>query len=389
MKLSVPHVLLGLALAGTLAAPAPADAQGALGRLREKAKQKVEEKIDQAVDGKPAEKKSSAPETSGAASSGATSPAAARAQAPGQGAWTNYDFVPGERVVFVDDFSKDRVGNFPQRLEFKGGNMEVVEWQGERWLSDDGHGEFYINLPAVLPERFTMEFGLTGSGNAMSLYFDPDTDMERRIDINAHTAWGHSGAVRAEGALGISTDDSAVKIRISVDGKYVKLYANERRALNAPNLDLGRSRRILVKMNGWSAEQPRMISDLRIMAGGRQLYDALAADGRVATQGIFFDTGSDRIRPESTPTLKEITAMLKEHADLKILVEGHTDNVGQAASNLALSEKRAAAVKRYLVEQGIAEDRLQSKGLGDTKPTAKNDTAEGRQQNRRVELVKI
>src|SRR6185437_6276426 len=97
-----------------------------------------------------------------------------------------------------------------------------------------------------------------------------------------------------------------------------------------------------------------LFGNFRVASGGKKLYDALAEKGRVATQGIFFDTGSDRIRPESTPTLKEITAMLKDHDDLKILVEGHTDNVGQAASNLALSEKRAAAVRAYLVEQGIS-----------------------------------
>jgi outer membrane protein OmpA-like peptidoglycan-associated protein len=143
-------------------------------------------------------------------------------------------------------------------------------------------------------------------------------------------------------------------------------------------------------MNGWNAESPRLISDLRIMAGGRQLYDALNADGRVATQGILFDTGSDRLRPESTPTLKEIGEMLKAHPELRIRIEGHTDNVGQAASNQTLSEKRAAAVKSYL-EQTFKIDaaRLESQGFGDTKPAAKNDTPEGKQSNRRVELVKL
>jgi outer membrane protein OmpA-like peptidoglycan-associated protein len=87
--------------------------------------------------------------------------------------------------------------------------------------------------------------------------------------------------------------------------------------------------------------------------------------------------------------LKEIAAALKQHADLKILIEGHTDNVGAAASNLALSDARAAAVKAALVaEYGVGGDRLTTKGLGDTKPSAPNTTATGRAQNRRVEIVK-
>ena len=125
------------------------------------------------------------------------------------------------------------------------------------------------------------------------------------------------------------------------------------------------------------------------MAGGKKLYDALSESGRVATQGIYFDTGSDRIRPESTPTLKEIGTMLTEHGDLKLTIEGHTDNVGNAAANQDLSQRRAAAVKDYLVaKHGIDSSRINSAGLGDKKPAAPNATPEGRQQNRRVELVK-
>ena len=133
-----------------------------------------------------------------------------------------------------------------------------------------------------------------------------------------------------------------------------------------------------------------MIANVRIAAGGKKLYDALAQKGRVATQGVLFDTASDRIRPESTPTLKEMGTMLKEHPELKLVIEGHTDNVGAAAANQSLSEKRAEAVRQYLVSTyGVEKDRLQARGFGASKPAAGNDTAEGRQQNRRVELVKL
>lgn len=133
-----------------------------------------------------------------------------------------------------------------------------------------------------------------------------------------------------------------------------------------------------------------MISDLRIMAGGRKLYDVLNADGRVVTQGIYFDSGSDRLRPESTPTLKEIGQMLTEHAELRLMVEGHTDSVGSEAANKALSEKRSAAVKDFIVTTyGIDASRIETVGFGPDNPMAPNDTPEGRQMNRRVELVKL
>jgi OmpA-OmpF porin, OOP family len=128
---------------------------------------------------------------------------------------------------------------------------------------------------------------------------------------------------------------------------------------------------------------------VRVAAGGKKLYETLAEKGRVSTQGIYFDTGSDRIKPESSGTLKEIGTMLKEHPELKLTIEGHTDNVGSAPANQTLSEKRAAAVRQALIDAyQVDAARLQAKGLGQTKPAGSNDTPEGRQQNRRVELVK-
>ncbi|HET7551264.1 MAG TPA: OmpA family protein [Gemmatimonadaceae bacterium] len=328
-----------------------------------------------------------------AAANGGASASAGGAPAnlkPGEGAWANYDFVPGDRPIFLEDFSKDNVGDFPKRFEFRMGNMEIVEWQGQRWLRSGGHDVFGIILPETLPDRFTMEFDLSGGGNGMEINFaNEDPSSGPHLSINAQTAFLIADPIRGQGELQANTNEKPTKIRISVDGKYLKLYANEHRALNVPNANLGRSNHIYINMNGWSADDPRLIANIRIFAGGKDLYDALAEKGRVATQGIFFATGSAELAGESTPTLKEIGQMLKDHADLSLTIEGHTDNTGSPEANQTLSEKRAAAVKAYLVSTfGIAESRLEAKGFGASKPAASNDTPEGRQQNRRVELVK-
>jgi OmpA-OmpF porin, OOP family len=309
---------------------------------------------------------------------------------PGEGAWANYDFVPGERVLFFEDFSKDTVGDFPRRLELKRGNLEVVDWQGGRYLrSAEGYADFYIPLPEVLPERFTVEFDYAGSSGIYTnteLWFDKEGAGRNYIQVSGRSAGVAGGSVQSTGNLEKNMVDKFYHARIMADGKHVKVYANEQRVANAPNANLGRSNKVLVKL---AYSGTKMLTNIRVAAGGKKLYDALADTGRVSTQGIYFDTGSDRIRPESTPTLKEIGQMLQEHPELKLTIVGHTDNVGGAAFNQALSEKRAQAVREFLVSTyGIEPSRVAAKGMGATKPVASNDTPEGRQNNRRVELVK-
>lgn len=119
-----------------------------------------------------------------------------------------------------------------------------------------------------------------------------------------------------------------------------------------------------------------------------QLYAGLAGDGRIDVYGITFDTAKAAISPESEPVLGQVREMLAAHPDLRLKIEGHTDNVGGSAANVVLSRDRATAVKAWLVKVGIAQERLTTSGLGDSQPVAPNDTEEGRAKNRRVVLVR-
>ncbi|HEV7426397.1 MAG TPA: OmpA family protein [Thermoanaerobaculia bacterium] len=103
--------------------------------------------------------------------------------------------------------------------------------------------------------------------------------------------------------------------------------------------------------------------------------------------GILFDTGKTSLKPGAKSTLSKIAKQLATDPSLKIAVEGHTDNVGSTATNQSLSEKRANAVRDYLVSAGISGDHITADGKGEESPIATNKTAAGRQQNRRVELV--
>ena len=118
------------------------------------------------------------------------------------------------------------------------------------------------------------------------------------------------------------------------------------------------------------------------------LIDELNKSGHVAVYGINFDTGKATIQPDSEAVLQQIVVLMQQNAALKLRVEGHTDNVGAAAANQTLSQKRAQSVVAWLTAQGVAAARLTAAGFGATKPVADNGTEDGRAKNRRVELVK-
>lgn len=354
-----------------------------------------------------AKKALSAKDSAKAAEDSAKAKAAPAAQTPVKQdpkVWENYDFVPGSKVLFYTDFSDDRVGNFARRLKFVGGSMDVVERDGVKMLRSVARSSFLIPVGRVLPDRFTLEFDIIAPQVAGYdiLAFEGGPTLDRG-DHSAEINWTPTGALIIGSGLSATSEvkipdgmqplvvDRLAHVRVLMDGAYFKMYTNERRLYNMPELSFRRDSVIRVFVKG--SEEPGQavyIAGIRLAESETDvLYDALAANGRWATQGILFETGKADLKPESTPVLKDIAATLKDHADLKILIEGHTDNVGNAASNLTLSEARAAAVKAALVSQyGADAARVTTVGLGDTKPAVPNTTAEGRAQNRRVEIVK-
>jgi len=107
---------------------------------------------------------------------------------------------------------------------------------------------------------------------------------------------------------------------------------------------------------------------------------------KIVLRAVHFDFNKANIRPDARPILDEATRILKERGNIHVVVAGHTDSVGSDAYNMKLSKSRAEAVKRYLVDHGIAASRITGEGFGEREPVASNATAEGRAQNRRVEL---
>lgn len=316
-------------------------------------------------------------------------------------AYSNYDFLPGDRVLVDEDYARDNVGDFPRLFSLVQGSFEVIEWQGERYVRALSGGSFAIPLPGTLPDQFTVEYAVNlQHGNAYArlttgrAYFGQPRDYSgSAVSIEFARAGIRPSGAGPEALASIDhkiVKDAITPVRVMADGEHMKIYLGEERVANVPNAVFPRSDTLYVSVGWATPEHPILVGGFRIAAGGLDLYDRLAADGRVATQGIHFDVNSATIRPESSGTLEEIGTMLQEHPDLRIAIEGHTDSDGDEAANQELSERRAASVKDYLVANyGIAAGRLESAGYGESKPVAPNDTAEGKQQNRRVELVRL
>lgn len=171
---------------------------------------------------------------------------------------------------------------------------------------------------------------------------------------------------------------------------YVLLYVTE----NHNWLPEGQPGKIKVE-KGLAVVQLEVV-EVKSMDTGLVSVDAqamkksIAETGRVALYGLFFDTGSAVLKPESKPALDEIGKLLKSEPSLKVLVVGHTDTVGSWAANQDLSLKRAQSVAAALTSQyGIAASRLQAAGVGFASPVASNRSEQGRAKNRRVELVEF
>jgi OmpA-OmpF porin, OOP family len=124
-----------------------------------------------------------------------------------------------------------------------------------------------------------------------------------------------------------------------------------------------------------------------VVADAKAMRNDLAETGKTIVHGIYFDTASATLKPESEPALVEMVKLFAESPALKVYVVGHTDNVGNLESNLKLSSDRAASVVKALIARGVAASRLKSAGVGPYSPVGSNNTDGGKAKNRRVEFV--
>ncbi|MBB1285956.1 OmpA family protein [Flavisolibacter sp. BT320] len=436
MKKIIVIILLSLPVIGI-------SQQNILSRLKDKAQARGEQRLDEAMDkaldkaeneasGKPKSKKgadTTKPEVATTALPKAGEQTGR--EEPSFSAYSKYDFVPGERIVYAEDFGQDELGELP--LKWNTNNRgETVTLQGlpGKWMQLFNGSRFASPALQTLPANFTLEmdllFRFSGEGgyvypqleikflqllssDAKANQFVSNQDAAKELALLLQP----DGADRPLNASFQSFDNGSgffsnqtkelkgeltlkpVHLSVWVQKNRVRYWINGDKVFDMPQAVPDGA---LFNRIGFSLESSLytpdqfsvFVTNIKVAEGTPDLRSKFQTEGKWVTTGILFDVASDRIRPESAGVLREIAAVLKENSSYRVKIIGHTDADGEDAGNMALSKRRAAAVKNALrTEFGIDAGRLETDGLGETKPIADNGTKEGKAKNRRVEFIKL
>jgi OOP family OmpA-OmpF porin len=326
---------------------------------------------------------------------------------------SKYDFIPGEKVIFFDDFTSEAIGDFPAQW-LTNGSGEIVtstKFPG-RWFSITKMGYYIPEAVTDFTENFTIEFDfvpmtidngenmysfsfylLTGSLTEPGGGGEPgDAGFQVYLDGEnfGWKNWSMATEQRFNGNVTFPFKTNQIyHIAIWVQKQRVRLYANETKVLDVPRGIPGGSKTNIIRFETRDEAKP-LISNFRIAAGLSDMRNRLLNDGKIVSYGILFDVNSDKVKPESYATLRMIADILKENPAIRLQVVGHTDSDGDDASNLDLSKRRGVSVKNELVTNfGIDASRLDSDGKGETEPIAENNSSVNKAKNRRVEFINM
>lgn len=424
MKRSVIFCLTALAL--LLTQPVAAQILNPKKILERKANRAIEKKTDQAIDSlfdkkekpKEAPQKAETPAPVVEEKPVPAGPEIKKDTIPGLQMYSKYDFIPGQRVIFFDDFSQDNVGDFPA-LWNTNGSAEIVTSNlfAGRWMRYIGRTDIWTDSLLRLPDNYTIEFDVVpikGEEDRMAGY-----GFRLMQSINARSWDGGAVPGKAGFSCGVEyfgrpyyrtyingeegdefglsgfkddqqyyqKENQKYHIAVWVQKSRVRYYVDENKLFDLPKA----FPLTTVKMDRIRFEDgAALLSNIRIAVGAPDMRNKLMTEGKIVSYGIYFDVNKDIVKPQSYGSLKEMAGILNENPDVTIKIIGHTDADGADAANLDLSKRRAAAVKHELVASfGIDATRIQTDGRGEAEPVAPNNSPSNKALNRRVEFIKL
>ncbi|MFV0467610.1 MAG: OmpA family protein [Dysgonomonas sp.] len=330
---------------------------------------------------------------------------------------SKYDFEPGNKVLYFDDFQRLNIGDFPAEFNTNASG-EVVNINGKqgKWLSMTQNGFFIPESIQELPDNFTLEFevGLIGNpgNNYSGLGINFTTEKSQLFkdvlfDWSSSILYLHPGAdltmvqiLPSSGENEINNEipmpqwsqngNRFAKISLWRQKGRLRVYVNEDKLVDMPRFFAENKPYHLAFFRRFFEDCEVVMTNIRYAVAGEDTRSKLITEGKLVTNGILFDINSDNIKPESGTVLKEIANTLQENPDIKIKIIGHTDGDGEANANLILSQKRAVAVKNALINfYGINAARMETDGKGESQPVQSNNTTSGKAQNRSVEFVRL
>lgn len=329
--------------------------------------------------------------------------------------YSKFDFVPGEKITWYDDFSDDAVGDFPVNWNTNAsGEVITMDNQPGRLLMLGKQGVFTPEKVQVLSKNFTLEFDMVASGefsemkSGLKVYFVQDRksligfdqwfDSSPQVGFDLHpvtercygNVWARnreSEEIMTNNVDLESTSNQVIHVSVWRQNTRVRVYVNDKKIWDLPKVFFNEENyRLLFACDVWNGNIN--ITNLRLAEGTPDMRSKLVTEGRLVTNGITFDVNAARIKNESYGTLKDIAQVLKENPTVKVKIVGHTDADGEAETNLRLSEQRAIAVKEALQNEfGIEGSRMQTEGKGEQEPIQDNNSASGKAANRRVEFI--
>ena len=352
--------------------------------------------------------------TTGTEASSAAKPASPQNK-PSMQTYSKYDFIPGEKVLYFDDFAETAVGDFPPNWNTTASGEVVTNniYPGN-WFKMIGSGCVALEEGIKLPENYTIEFDVipyaVDENNVSFEYGFYLYSAQNPKDLNEGGAVpGLNGGIKmsfgyratysaydVEGYTisGEKEDATMVagkKYRLSfwVQKTRLRVYQDQVKIFDLPKVFKPGFQTNQMRFELWGESGP-IITNFRVAAGMPDMRSKLITEGKLVSYGIYFDVNKDVVKPESFGTLKGIADVLKENPTVRVKIVGHTDADGADAANLDLSKRRGESVKAELVKNfGIDASRLESDGLGETKPVSPNDTPSNKAMNRRVEFIKL